>query len=73
MTQPVTILPRNIGGRPPTHDWHGIKPEIETLIDAGYGLLRLSKHYKVSVSGMRCILRRLNLRTQYQGPPREQS
>lgn len=63
---PTTVPSPYVGGRPPKHDWRSAQDEIQTLIDEGYGLLRLSKRYKVSISGMRLVLRRLGLRTRYQ-------
>ena len=60
-------------GRPPSRDWESLKPEIEMLLRAGYGHMALGKHYDMSVAGMRLVLKRLGLRTVWQGAQDGQS
>jgi hypothetical protein len=53
----------NRGGRPPLRNWTAEKPELEALITSGWGLMKLSCKYKMSIPGIRAVLKRLGLRT----------
>ena len=50
-------------GRPAKQDWESLRDEIEGLIEAGLGHLRLGRYYGITAIGMRCVLKRLGLKT----------
>ena len=53
-------------GRPPSKNWEAERPIIEMLIRAGMGIPAIAKHYEISISGARVVLKRLGLQTLWQ-------
>jgi hypothetical protein len=64
-TSPDVNLP-SYPGRPPLKDWPAEKATLQAAIDQGDGFLKLANRYRMSVPGMRAVLRRLGLRTKRQ-------
>ena len=52
--------------RPERHPWAQLRPEIEQLLNEGWGLYRLGKRYGMTGAGMRGVLMRLGLKTHNQ-------
>jgi hypothetical protein len=58
--------PKRKVGRPPSRNWDALKPELELLIRAGYGLRALARHYGASTCSVNYQLKRMGLSTVWQ-------
>ena len=61
-----TIKPSYTRGRPPSRDWEAERPTIALLLRSGSGVHAIAKHYELSISGARVLLKRLGLKTIWQ-------
>jgi hypothetical protein len=62
----TTTKQRNRGGRPPLKNWQAERDSIQLLLNVGYGVVEVAKHYHMSVAGARVVMRRLGLKTLWQ-------
>lgn len=53
-------------GRPHKYDYEAIKPQIEQLIEEGYGYPRIAERIGLSTGGAKLVCKRLNLKTRWQ-------